>query len=232
MEWPSRQLFVTSGMLLLTSALVLALAAGSRRHVIDAAFWFDPVVYDASEQMADRLGGAITEDEMRTIESVASSELTAAFAGLRIKFSDRRDAKYRVRVVQQIQHPLFARYGSSGESRSIAGIGGQGIVNFRMLANRAIAYAPDDADRATIISAIGRGIGRAAVHEFAHQVLGGVPIHATKDIQSYEYRSADRREQYYGKMHWDIAWPILQQRWNDPMSETAPVARSLRRAPG
>jgi hypothetical protein len=100
----------------------------------------------------------------------------------------------------------------SAESRAIAGIGGQGAVNFQLLANSAIAYSPDDAGRTTMIAAIGRGIGRAAAHEFAHQFLGAAPIHDSKDIQSYEYRSADRREQYYGDMHWDIARPWLQKR--------------------
>lgn len=183
MVWPSRQVFVIGCILLLAGALVLALAAGSRQHVIDAAFWFDPVTYDASEPTADRLGGDVTEDEMKTIASVASSEITSAFAGL-----------------------------PSGESRSIARIGGQGAVNFRILANGAVAYAPADANRATIIAAIGRGIGRAAVHKFAHQLLGTAPIHDTNDVQSYEDPSADRREQYYGEMHWDIAWPMLQKR--------------------
>jgi hypothetical protein len=51
------------------------------------------------------------------------------------------------------------------------------------------------------------------VHEYAHLFLGGFPIHDSKDVQSYEYASADRREQYYGDMHWDIAGPVLQQKF-------------------
>lgn len=31
------------------------------------------------------------------------SELTQAFAGLRIRFTDRRDAMYRIRVVQELR---------------------------------------------------------------------------------------------------------------------------------
>jgi hypothetical protein len=91
-------------------------------------------------------------------------------------------------------------------------VGGQGVVNFRMLARSAIAYAPADAERSAIIAAIGRGIGRAAVHEFAHQLLGAASIHDTTDVESYEYSSADRRGQYYGSMHWDIAWAMLGAR--------------------
>jgi hypothetical protein len=101
----------------------------------------------------------------------------------------------------------------SGESRRIAGLGGQGAVNFQLLSNSAIAYAPEGANRAEIIEAIGRGVGRAAVHEFAHQLLGTFPIHDSKDRQSYEYPTADRREQYYGDMHWDIAGPLLKEKF-------------------
>ncbi len=63
-----------------------------------------------------------------------------------------------------------------------------------------------------MVEAIGRGIGRAAAHEFAHQFLGSAPIHDSKDIKSYEYGTAGRAEQYYGDMRWDIARPLLEKR--------------------
>ena len=199
--------------MLIASALAWALVGCSRARVVDAALWFEPVTYDDSEAMADRLGGPITDQEMEVIRSIASTEVVEAFAGLRIAFSDRRDATYRMRVVQDLRHPTSPRYpGPSGQSRAIPGLGGEGAVSFRTLTNNAIAYAPKDADRPTIIAAIGRGIGRAAVHEFAHMLLGSAPIHDTADAESYEYDSADRREQYYGALHWDIAWPMLQDR--------------------
>lgn len=56
------------------------------------------------------------------------------------------------------------------------------------------------------------GIGRATVHEFVHQLLPTASIHDSTDVQSYEYASAARREQYFGEMHWDLAWPLLQER--------------------
>ena len=205
MRQPSRQALIIGFVLLVAGAYLLAVAARSTRHVVDAGFWFEPVTFDTSEPMAERLGGAITSDEMKTIASIAFSEIEGAFAGLRIAFSDRRDARFRVRVVQELR--------SAGESRALAGLGGQGALGFRVLVINAILHAPADADRPAIIAGIGRGIGRAAVHEFTHQLLGGTArIHDTKDIGSYEYGSADRREQYYGPMHWDIAWPMLQER--------------------
>lgn len=208
-----RQMAVIGSVLLLAAAWLWILAARSNHHVIDAGFWFEPVTYELTEPEAGRLGGAITEQEMTNIATAASSEIARAFAGLRIKFSDRRDATYRVRVVQELHNPRAPwAVGPAGESRAITGLGGQGTLNFHNLANNAIAHAPPSADRATMIVAIGKGIGAAAAHEFAHQLLGMAPIHDTTDVQSYEYRSADRREQYYSELHWDIAWPLLQKR--------------------
>ena len=210
---PSRQVFVSVAVSVLAIAAVVASGVRSTARTVGAGFWFEPVRFEATEPMADRLGGAVTDDEMRMIESIALSELTHAFDGFRVAFSNRRDATYRMRVVQSLRHPMFPKMPPpSAESRAIAGIGGQGAVNFQLLANSAIAYSTDDADRPTMIAAIGRGIGRAAAHEFAHQFLATAPIHNSRDIQSYEYRSADRREQYYGEMRWDIARPLLEKR--------------------
>ena len=162
---------------------------------------------------SSRLGGALTPEEMATIAAMARSELTDAFAGLSIKFSNRRDTKHRVRVVQQLRD-MRVRWEVQvpAESRSVAGFGGQGAVNFFWLANAAVAYAPAETDRPSIIHAIGRGIGRAAVHEFAHLLLPRASIDDASDINSYEYRSAARQEQYFGELRWGPVRPLLLER--------------------
>ena len=49
---------------------------------------------------------------------------------------------------------------------ALAPLGGWGTVDFDVLADLAVQFAPAGADsRAAVLSAIGRGIGRAAVHE-------------------------------------------------------------------
>jgi len=83
-------------------------------------------------------------------------------------------------------------------------------VNFMVAALGAVAYAPPDASRPAIIDGIGRGIGRAAVHEFGHAM---VSANHSQDEDSYEYRSADRASQYYGELHWAGAGPLLQRRF-------------------
>jgi hypothetical protein len=182
-------------------------------RMVTAGFWFEDVTFDATEVEADRLGGGVTADEMRAVQSIAMSELRAAFDGFRIAFTANLGARFRVRVVQTLLDPRFPRgVPPAGESRGIWPLGGQGAVNFRLLASHAIAYAPPGTPRGEMIAAIGRGVGRAAAHEFAHQFLGSQDIHHGRDIRSYEYRNADRAEQYYGPMRWDVARPMLERR--------------------
>ncbi len=207
-SWPSRQALVVGCLLLGGSASGWLFVDQSDCSPVDAAFWFEAVTYDLK-----RLGGSITEDEMQLIASVARSEVTHAFAGLNITFSDRHEARYRVRVVQELRDMRFRReFAIPAESRVVSGFGGQGAVSFSWLAGAAVVYAPGDVPRSSIVRAIGTGIGRAAAHEFAHMLLPSAPIHDTTDIESYEYRSAARREQFFGDMHWDLALPLLKQR--------------------
>lgn len=175
--------------------------------VWQAGFWFEDVTFDVPHLGAAGYGGPLTEEEKQTIERVAFAELRAAFAGLRIVFSDSREAHYQVVVVQQ--YPEGRGTGAAGQSRAARPVGGSGSVNFLMLASQAISHAPPGADRAAIVTGIGTGIGRAAAHEFAHQLIASVPIHDSKDDRSYEFAFSSRPGQYYGEMHWDLAWKPL-----------------------
>ena len=125
-----------------------------------------------------------------TIETIARAEIVKAFEGLDVMVSSNRNARYRVRVVQELSDQRFPRsVNVAGESRA-ARFGGSGSVNFSFLASGAMG-ASDDADRAdTIIDAIGRGIGRTpAVHEFAHQLLPSKAIDENGDSRSFESNS-------------------------------------------
>jgi len=212
MSPPSRQGVVLGGVMLLAAAGTLGVLLSKPRGA-DVGFWFDAISADTLATLPERLGGEITASEMKTIETVAVREISHAFRDFQVGLSDRRDATYRVRVVDSLRYPISPRMPApSAESRSIPGLGGQGAVNFRLIAHSAIMFAPPEMDRDDMIEGIGRGIGRAAAHEFAHQFLGSAPIHDSKDTRSYEYGSAARVEQYYGEMRWDIARPLLAQR--------------------
>ncbi len=205
--------------MLLLATLLIAIAAvfvvaRSKPRPVTIGFWFDPISSSTTDTLPEKFGSGITGPDMDVVESVAREEVSIAFRDFPVSMTDSRRATYRVRVVENLRHPMSPRMPPpSGESRAIAGLGGMGAVNFRVLAHNAIAFAPPEADRQVMLEAIGRGVGRAAVHELAHQLLGQAPIHDSTDIQSYEYRSADRREQYYGVMRWDIAGPLLQKRF-------------------
>jgi len=104
----------------------------------------------------------------------------------------------------------------AGQSRVFGPLGGSGSVAFAILAHNAIEYAPAGASRQQIVEGIGKGIGRAAVHEFAHQALGLDNLSLLDnrtDPDSYEYGNADRRSQYYGELRWTAAWPVLVERF-------------------
>ena len=193
-----------------TIAIAVLLSAGgcARPQAIEAGFWFEPVTFQSKV-----IGGAVTAEDLATIEAVARAELTQAFDGLPIVISARKDATFRVRVIQEVRdRRLRSNWGVAGESFSLPGLGGNSSVSFLFLASGAVAYAPAATSRRDLIDAIGRGIGRTAAHELAHLLLPQAPIHDSTDIRSYEFDSAARREQFYGEMHWAIARPWLEER--------------------
>ena len=194
--------------LLAAGVLGCGLAGCSGVREVDAGFWFEDVRFQSV-----RLGGAITAADLAVIEPVARRELAQAFAGLPIRFTRNRDALHRVRVIQEVRDQRFrGNWGVAGQSFAVPGLGGHSEVSFLFLASGAVAQAPREATRAEILEAIGRGIGRTAVHELTHQLLPQAPIHDSTDVRSYEYDSAARREQYFGEMHWALARPLLAQR--------------------
>lgn len=173
-------------------------------------FWFEDVTYQSAA-----LGGALTEADLAQIRTIAMAEVQTAFAGLGIMVSTRQDARCRVRVVQEVPGTLVhsAANRPAGRSRTFPGGGGEGSVSFEFAAGGALVYAPAGATREDMIAAIGRGTGRAAVHEALHQLLPRAPIDRSKDASSYEYYTGARVEQFYGPMSFDFAHAMLEQRY-------------------
>jgi hypothetical protein len=186
----------------------ILVASCAKEHVVEARFWFDRVTYDLPVGDVDRIGGPIRPDEQLQIESIARAELEAAYAGLRIRFTGQPAGFYRVSVVQDIPGRTLP---VAGASRRVPFGGGVGSVSFRTLGSQAVANAPRDAERVRIIEAMGKGIGRTAAHEFAHQILVHVNLHDTKDPDSYENGISDRPSQFYGTLHWAFARPFLAE---------------------
>ena len=209
-------------MLIAGAAAFLFHTVQTRPVSIEAGIWFEPVTFESN-----RLGAPLTPEELATIDTVVRDELRHAFRGLPIRISDRRAARYRLSVVQQVHDLRFRRpVGVAGQSRGITGVGGSGAISFDFLANGAMAWAPEDAARAELVQAIGRGIGRTAVHEFTHQILPRAPIHSSRDDSSYEFASAARGAQYYGPMHWDFARTLLERQLGSSMLSARKPGRS------
>lgn len=188
---------------------------------IDAGFWWDhttPFLLSADDAL--KIRGALSTDELTRIQQMSRAEVQRAYEGLRINVTDDRSAFWRVAVVGMpltiTRNRSTYPFSFAGESRVFGPLGGSGSVAFMILAHNAIEYAPDGATRAQMIDGIGRGIGRAAVHELAHQALGLdhlASIDNRTDENSYEYANADRPAQYYGDVRWTTAWPILREKF-------------------
>jgi hypothetical protein len=190
------------------AALVVALGLPScaRERVAEAGFWFDRVTFDLPVDDVERIGGPVRPEEQLQIESIARAELATAYAGLRIRFTSQPPATFRVSVVQDIPARALP---VAGASRRLPLGGGIGEVSFRTLGSQAVGNAPRDANRARIIEAMGKGIGRTAAHEFTHQLLDHINLHDTKDPDSYENGISNRPSQFYGTLHWAFARPLL-----------------------
>jgi hypothetical protein len=172
-------------------------------------FWFEDGACTLPPDAATTLGGRLTDQEIRSLQQISHAELERAFAGLRVTLTRRHDAFWRVQVRQTLEER--GALPSTGRTLPLGPLGGLSEVSFTLVALKAIQYAPSGSSRQTAIEGIGRGIGRVAVHELVHQIVGTAEGH-DRDQNSYEYPSPDRASQYYGDLHWANAWRGLQQR--------------------
>jgi hypothetical protein len=193
------------------ATLIAAGCSQGRGATPTAGFWFAPNACAIPEGAAATFQ-PLAADEVALIQQRALAELELAFSGLRIHVAEDRTAFWRVQVMASLPARMHAALPNAGESVALGMLGGTGAVGFDLVAVNAIRYAPVGASRQTIVDGIGRGVGRVAIHEFAHQILGVTDIHNTDDQDSYEYASPDRPTQYYGHLHWAHAWPLLQNR--------------------
>src|SRR5262245_12005898 len=156
----------------------------------------------------------LSAEETAQIQGLARAELERAFSGLRVSVTANQMSFWRVQVVASLPTSRNQSLPKAGESLALGMLGGTGAVGFDVVAASAIRYAPQGASRQAIVDGIGRGIGRVAVHEFAHQMMLGIAdLHDSEDENSYEYASPERASQYYGDLHWTKAWPLLQSKF-------------------
>ena len=200
-------------------AAALVLVSGLRWYAsaepLSALLTYDATVFaETPEDVAEALGGPLTTGDIATIKRISRAEVEQAFSGLRIRFVDEGRAFWRLRVVPSVTPRTLsgrAMQSAAGASYAFGFLGGGGFLSFTTLALKAVVYAPPGTSRNELVDAIGRGIGRSAVHEFTHLILGSPPIHSD-DESSYEFETADRASQYYGQLRWTAAWPLLERK--------------------
>jgi hypothetical protein len=197
-----------------TTAVFAIVRSKAATAPLTVAFRFEPDACVLPVSAQQRLGGALTADEVGAIERVARGELERAYAGTRLLFTGGGDAFWHLEVRGAIRGRKALADG--GHSIALGPLGGIGEVSFTVLALSAIRYAPDGAARQTIVDGIGRGIGRAAVHELAHQIIATGAMDTTSDPDSYEYATFIRPSQYYGQLHWAGAWPLVLKKVGPP----------------
>jgi hypothetical protein len=193
-----------------TASLLGALEWKASTAVTRAGFWYEDDAFTLPEQVEARLGGSLTPAEIHAIKRVSRLEIEKAFQGLRIALVEDRAAFWRVQVLPSLIIGRRRVVPLAGAAIGLGPLGGRASLAFNTLANHATHYAPHGATRATVVAGIGRGVGRAAVHEFAHQITGGLALDNRTDKNSYEYFSADRESQYYGELHWAAAGTIIR----------------------
>lgn len=206
---PVRRCSFIASLLVAATAATACQLAGSESRSIPAGFRFDGVTPDSVTVISERLAAPLSSADLLAIESTARRELQIAFEHTRLRFDGSDKPVYRVRVVPESPNRLS--FPAAGESRAFNGIRGDGTVNFNIVALSALAYANGPSEREAILHAIGRGVGRTAVHEFAHQILGPAGMDGTADPLSYEHGDL-RAEHFYAQLHWGPAAARLQQR--------------------
>ena len=187
-------------------AALEALAASARPRV---GLVFHDDACELWPGMAQQAGGALTPGECRVIAQIVRSEVEEAFAGLRLDVTTDARAFWTVHIVPVI--PARTRMlGAVGASVAMGPLGGRGMVGLSPLTVHALRYGSPETSREELVAAIGRGVGRSAVHELAHQIAGGAID--GRDPTTYEYGSADRRAQFYGTLRWGPVGDRLRDR--------------------
>jgi hypothetical protein len=196
----------------IVAILCVVVFRSASRTSIHVGFQYETFPFTFSAPVTTALGGPLTASEIAAIKQISRDELTRAFSGLKVTFADSGDARWIVRVQLAIERRKGQRLPNAGETFAMGPLGSRSLVDFTEVLMAALAHAPAGVSRQQLVSGIGRGVGRVAVHELAHGILGAGAMDNRTDDHSYEYFTHNRPSQYYGDLHWARAWPELLER--------------------
>jgi hypothetical protein len=204
---------VQRGHLFFASVIVaLAGSSGCAWREASVGFLFNTDACIVRTGALQPFGDVLSEQERQTIEQLARRELVTAFAPFRVAITGNPSAFWRIAVVRSLPNRASQALPRAGESIALGPLGGGGTVACDIIVRKAMQFAPDGATRVQLIEAVGRGVGRTAVHELVHQMLGAAGTHNDADPDSYEHGSSDRASQFYGTLHWTTALPLLRDK--------------------
>ncbi len=195
----------------IVAVLCVVLFRGPRAGV-DVGFWYEEFPFTFSEAVTAPLGGPLTSSEVDAIRQISRREFTQAFSGLKVAFTDSRQARLTVVVQLSIPRRKGQRLPNAGETFAMGPFGSRSVIDFTEVLMAAMAHAPAGTTREQLVTGIGRGVGRVAVHELAHGILGAGAMDNQTDDHSYEYFTHNRPSQFFGELHWSRAWPVLVER--------------------
>lgn len=202
---------IGSAAVAIVAILCVMLSRGGRTG-IDVGFWYEAFPFTFSAPVTAALGGPLTSSEIDAIRQLSRDELTHAFSGLKVTFTESRQSPWTVSVQRSLERRKGQKLPNAGETFAMGPLGARSMVDFTEVLMAAIALAPAGATRQQLIAGIGRGVGRVAVHELAHGILGAGAMDDQTDDHSYEYFTHNRPSQYFGTLHWARAWPVLVER--------------------
>ena len=182
------------------------------RAGVDVGFWYEEFPFTFSGPVTAALGGPLTSSEIEAIRQISRREFTQAFSGLKVAFTDSRHAPLTVVVQGSIPRRKGQRLPNAGETFAMGPFGARSVIDFTEVLMAAMAHAPAGTTREELVAGIGRGVGRVAVHELAHGILGAGAMDNQTDDHSYEYFTHNRPSQFFGELHWTRAWPVLVER--------------------
>lgn len=193
-------------------AVLCLIVFRTARTGIDVCFWYDDFPFTFSAPVTAAIGGALTASEVNAIKQISRDELTRAFSGLKVTFTDSREVPWTVGVQLALERREGQKLPNAGETFAMGPLGARSLVDFTEVLMAAIAHAPPGTTREQLVTGIGRGVGRVSVHELAHGILGAGAMDNQTDDHSYEYFTHNRSSQYYSELHWARAWPLLIER--------------------
>ena len=184
----------------IVAVLCVVLFRGPRAGV-DVGFQYEEFPFTFSAAVTAALGGPLTSSEIAVIKQISRRELTQAFSGLKVTFTDSRQTPLTIVVQRSIPRRKGQRLPNAGETFAMGPFGARSVIDFTEVLMAAMAHAPAGTTREQLVTGIGRGVGRVAVHELAHGILGAGAMDNRTDDHSYEYFTHNRPSQFYGELY-------------------------------